>query len=357
MDGMIESVGIRKKNFLSTETTFCKEIGKWKNFLFQSGLYLPENFSDHIPDFTVLLKKENSIIATGSLVGNILQYFAVLPHYRGEDLTGKLITLLREEAFQQGKEHLFLYTAPEKRTIFESLLFTEVATADGVTLLETPGGSVKSFIRQQRAEVPMAVREKESGAIVLKADPFTLGHRYLIEKALKESSHLHLFLVSEEGGMFSYADRRKMLEAGTHDLSNVYIHPTGPYLVSMATFPRYFLRAKQDGVEAQCGLDIEVFGRYFIPAFHITRRFVGTEPFSAVTASYNEALATGLPRFGTALITLPRLCVSMTADTANRAAREVFVSAKTVRTALRAGNTDVLRAFLPESTLALLSCT
>ncbi|EFA28598.1 ABC transporter, ATP-binding protein, partial [Haemophilus influenzae HK1212] len=36
------------------------------------------------------------------------------------------------------------------------------------------------------------------GSIVMNANPFTLGHRYLIEQALQQCDHLHLFIVGED---------------------------------------------------------------------------------------------------------------------------------------------------------------
>ena len=39
-------------------------------------------------------------------------------------------------------------------------------------------------------------------AIVMNANPFALGHQYLIEKASKENDILHLFIVSEDKSIY-----------------------------------------------------------------------------------------------------------------------------------------------------------
>ena len=39
-------------------------------------------------------------------------------------------------------------------------------------------------------------------AIVMNANPFTLGHQYLVEKAAAENDLVHLFMVSEDASLF-----------------------------------------------------------------------------------------------------------------------------------------------------------
>ena len=65
------------------------------------------------PEQTVLLWDSDQLVATGSRQGNILKYLAVDPAHQGEGLLASLLTVLRQEAFQQGYRHLFLYTKPE----------------------------------------------------------------------------------------------------------------------------------------------------------------------------------------------------------------------------------------------------
>ena len=135
-----------------------------------------------------------------------------------------------------------------------------------------------------------------------------------------------------------------MIKAGTADLPNVTVLPTGPYLISSATFPSYFLKDKENLPEIQCRLDIEVFTRYFAPHFGITHRFVGSEPFSPSTAMYNEALKTYLPPAGIRVTELPRMEVGDTA-----------VSARSVRAFLEAGEMEKAAAMLPKTTVEILT--
>ena len=127
---------------------------------------------------------------------------------------------------------------------------------------------------------------------------------------------------------------------GTQDLENVTVFPTGPYLISSATFPTYFLKNRDDAVTVQCELDIAVFSRYYIPKFGITHRYVGTEPTSALTNAYNCALKSQLP---IPVVEIPRLEVG-----------SAPISASTVRSLLKTGQPETVRKFVPATTFDYL---
>ena len=132
-----------------------------------------------------------------------------------------------------------------------------------------------------------------------------------------------------------------MVQLGTKDLPNVTVLPTGPYLISSATFPTYFLKDRETAAYAQCHLDIEIFCRYFVPRFSIVRRFVGTEPLSPLTNQYNEALKAFLPKRDVEVLEIPRLCSG-----------DAPVSASRVRQSL--ADPAALETLLPESSLQYL---
>lgn len=54
----------------------------------------------------------------------------------------------------------------------------------------------------------------KSGAIVMNCNPFTKGHRYLIEQALKTVEYLYIFVVEEDKSYFKFQDRLKMVKGG-----------------------------------------------------------------------------------------------------------------------------------------------
>jgi len=190
--------------------------------------------------FTVNLLDDDKIVGTGSLDGNICKCIAIDPAYQGEGLTATIITQLRQEAFRRGLRHLFLYTKPKNRFMFEGLSFYRVAETADTLLMENVKGGVQQFVASlEQPETPGTV-----GAIVANCNPFTLGHRYLVEQAAAQVDTLHLFVLSEDKSFFPAADRMMLVQQGVADLKNVIVHPTGDYLISAATFPTYFIKDK-----------------------------------------------------------------------------------------------------------------
>lgn len=306
---------------------------KWIAFLKNAELEPDEQV-----ETTVLIWDEGDLIATGSRQDNLLKCIAVDPMHQGEGLTATLLTSLRQDAFHAGYTHLFLYTKPRNEFMFSSLFFYPIAKTDQVLLMENRRGGITEFLNS----LPVAQCHGTIGAAVMNCNPFTKGHRYLIETAAKECDQVNVFVLSEDKSYFSAKDRLEMVRRGTQDLKNVTVLPTGPYLISSATFPTYFLKEREKATQIQCLLDIEIFARYYAPKFHITRRYVGTEPLSPMTDQYNQALREFLPGKGIELREVPRL----ETDGAP-------VSATTVRSCLH--NAAALRTLVPETTLTYLT--
>lgn len=311
------------------------KVNIWRSFLAKADLEADANVAQ-----TVLIWDAEQLIATGSRAGNLLKCIAVDPARQGEGLLAKVLTALRQEAFREGYQHLFLYTKPANAPLFSDLLFYPVAQTGDVLLMEDRKDGIRSFIKNLN---PQKFTGKV-GAAVMNCDPFTLGHQYLIETAARECDRLYVFVLSEDKGYFSAADRLEMVRRGTEHLSNVTVLPTGPYLISSATFPTYFLKNRDRAEQIHCQLDVEIFARYFAPAFSVTTRYVGTEPLSELTNQYNGILKTELPRRGIDVAEISRLSVNNTP-----------VSASAVRDALNNKNKQALRCLVPHTTFTYLT--
>ena len=174
----------------------------------------------------------------------------------------------------------------------------------------------------------------------MNANPFTLGHRYLAETAAAACDTLHLFLVSEDASLVPFSVRKELARAGTAHLDNVTLHDSGPYIISSATFPSYFLKDEAAVIDGHARLDLAVFVR-IARALGITVRYVGEEPASQVTGIYNQVMASQLPRTGIDCVIVPRLAVS-----------DEAVSASTVRRLIQQGRLEEIRPLVPESTYA-----
>ena len=303
----------------------------WIRFLQKAGLKAEEDTSQ-----TVLVWDEGELIAAGSRKGNLLKCIAVDPARQGEGLTASLLTALKQEAHKQGHSHLFLYTKPRNRMLFEPLFFYPVAQTKNVLLMESIRGGIQSFLDSLEAPV----RAGKIGAIVMNANPFTCGHQYLAETAAGECDHVYIFVLSEDKSEYSASDRMEMVKLGTAHLKNVTVLPTGPYLISEATFPKYFLKDRETAQREHYLLDLAVFTRWFVPHFGITHRFAGTEPTCVVTAGYNAAMEEILPSCGVAFRQIKR--------------RELEGSAVRASTVRSHKDLETLKKLVPESTVPYL---
>ena len=310
---------------------FGRKKALWTDFLQRAGLE-----PDLRADSTVLIFEGEQLIAAGSRLGNLLKCIAVEESFQGIGLTATLLTHLRQDAFAAGYKHLFLYTKPKNLLQFSSLFFYPVAQTEDVLLMENEPGGIGKFLDT----LPVPHTGGKIGGLVMNCNPFTLGHRHLIETAARECSWVYVFVLSEEQPPFPAADRLMLVKEGTKDLSNVTVLPTGPYLLSAATFPTYFLPDREAAPRVQCLLDIAVFEKYYIPKFGITVRYVGSEPFSPMTGQYNDALRTHL---SIPLREIPRKETSAGP-----------ISASRVRTFMAEKQTEALRDLVPTTTLDYL---
>ena len=182
-------------------------------------------------------------------------------------------------------------------------------------------------------------------AIVMNANPFTLGHQYLIEKASKENDILHLFIVSEDKSIVPFNIRKKLIMEGTKHLNNIIYHDSGPYIISSSTFPSYFQKDEKDVIESHANLDIEIFVK-IAKVLNINVRYVGEEPTSLVTGIYNQLMIKKLPENGIKCIVVPR---KMNIDGNN------IISASGVREAIKKDKMDEIKNMVPECTYKFFS--
>ena len=134
----------------------------------------------------------DKLIATGGVKSNTFRCIAVDQSYQG----GKVLNLLMSELiniqYRRGIDDMFLFTKPTSQRSFEFLGFYVVEEIDNhVVLMENRPDGLRNYLNTLS-------RTNANGevisAIVMNGNPFTMGHRYLIERASKESDHLHIFV-------------------------------------------------------------------------------------------------------------------------------------------------------------------
>ena len=292
---------------------------------------------------------EMNIIATGSCFGNTLRCLAVGSDHQGEGLMNQIISHLIEVQFNRGNTHLFLYTKCSSAKFFGDLGFYEIARIDGqIVFMENRRTGFKNYLKKLKDSSALQLQtltestsatNRKVAALVMNANPFTLGHQYLVEKAARENDLLHLFIVSEDASLVPFKVRKQLVMEGTAHLDNICYHDSGPYIISNATFPSYFQKDENAVIESHAMLDLTVFTQ-IAKTLGITRRYVGEEPTSLVTGIYNQIMSEKLPEQGIECIIVPR-----------KTCEDTPISASNVRLALQNDNFDTLAKLVPQTTL------
>ena len=313
-------------------------------FLRTNGLR-PDTY-DH---YLAALDADERIVAGGGLDGDVVKGIAVLDEVRSEGISNALVSSLLSLAASEGHASVKVFTKPENRRIFESLGFHVLAEAPRALLLEN-GRGLEAYLR----ELEGLRRGGRSGVAVMNANPFTLGHRYLMEQALRQVDTFYVIPVREERSAFPYAERLAMIRSAAADFGGrVVIAEGSAYQISAATFPTYFLKDLSDAAETQMRLDLDLFVRHIAPALGASVRFVGSEPADPLTARYNALMQEQLPPQGVSVVEVPRLSSVMPGSSSvmpgpDRAS--VPVSASAVRGALAEGDYRTAAALTPAGT-------
>jgi len=307
------------------------------------------DYEEHIQVF-VVCRDAGRLVACAGLESNIVKCCAIDPDLRGGSLSLTLLSEVVHLAYERGHSHLFLYTRPENVSFFQGCGFYALAEVPGyVTLMENTPVGIRAYCDRLRAQRPAGLRpDARIGGIVINANPFTLGHQYLVRLAAAQCDWLHLFVVSEDVSFVSYRDRYALVEQGVRGIERLTLHHGSQYMVSRATFPDYFFKEK--GVVGDCctAIDLLLFRNHIAPALGITHRFVGTEPFCETTRKYNADMKFWLQGDGS---TAPAVTVI---EEARTRAGGTPISASEVRRLLRSRDLDRIRALVPAPTFELL---
>ena len=295
-------------NILELHPTIPRQRRQIETFLQANGL----RYDD--VDYYAALVDESSdeMIAGGGLKGCVIKCVAVADGHKGEAVANVIVSHLLAKANEDGYQCVKLYTKPHNRQLFESLSFRLIAEAPNAILMETGVGGIRSYelrirndelgvrndelgvrndeLRITNDELGIKSVRKPIGAIVMNANPFTLGHRFLVEQSSELVERLYVVVVREDCSMFSYSERKAMVIQGVRDIGNVVVVDGSDYAVSAATFPTYFLKQISDATDTQITLDLDIYRRRIAPALGATVRFFGSEPTDPLTRRYNELM-------------------------------------------------------------------
>ncbi len=284
-------------------------------------------------DMTLYMEEAGRIIATVSSAEHIIKCVAVDETYQGQHLLNTLMSKLIKQLNEKGHDHLFVYTQPEHIGIFRSLGFKEIVQTMNLTFMELHG-DIEQTLKRLKRKYDLDNRAK--GAVVINANPFTKGHLHLIEEASKLHEQIIVFVVSEDRSFFPFEDRFEIIKNSFRHRPDIHVLPSKDYLVSFATFPKYFLKQEQSIKKEHALIDVLTFKQHYMRIFNINARYVGEEPYSPMTDVYNQTMKEYL---GSALKIVER----KTIDT-------VPISASTVRKLLKKNGLDTVRKYVPEAT-------
>ena len=351
---------------------------------------------DDMNYYAAVLDDDGEMIAGGGLKDDVIKCVAVDDAHKGEAIANTLVSHLISHANQEGYGCIKLFTKPKNRQLFESLSFRLLAEAPEAILMETGIGGISNTVEALKKIKEESEKYKEynkeckednkeckednkeckedskkckentsylntstpqhlntsylntstpqhlnttmqpTGCIVMNCNPFTLGHRYLIEQAAKQVERLYVMVVREDCSLFAYTERKAMVEQGVADIENVSVIDGSDYAISRATFPTYFLKRLDDAADTQMLLDLDLFRRHIAPALGATVRFVGTEPTDQLTRRYNQLMHEALKDV----------------REINRLEKDGnAVSASRVRKAMEEGDMNTIRQLVPPTTL------
>ena len=345
---------------------------------------------DDMNYYAAVLDDDGEMIAGGGLKDDVIKCVAVDDAHKGEAIANTIVSHLISHANQEGYSCIKLFTKPKNRQLFESLSFRLLAEAPEAILMETGIGGISNTVEALKKIKEESEKYKEynkeckedskeckedskeckevrktnlntttpqhlntsylntstpqhltttphrGGVVVMNCNPFTLGHRYLIEQAAKQVERLYVMVVREDCSLFAYTERKAMVEQGVADIENVSVIDGSDYAISRATFPTYFLKRLDDAADTQMLLDLDLFRRHIAPALGATVRFVGTEPTDQLTRRYNQLMHEALKDVR---------------ETARLEKDGYAVSASRVRKAMEEGDMNTIRQLVPPTTL------
>lgn len=315
-------------------------------FLTANGLRLAP-----LDRYVVVTRDEDGdeILAGGGLDGNVIKCVAVSESARSEGLMNILVSRLIAIAREEGRESVKAFTKPENEGIFKSLGFALIASSPNAILMENGRGGLPEY----RKYLESLARPGRNGAIVMNANPFTKGHRYLVEQAASLVDNLYVIVVREDRSRFPYVERKAMIEAGCAGLDNVVVCEGSDYAISAATFPTYFLKKLDDATDTQIALDLDLFVNHIAKPLGVTVRFAGSEPEDALTRRYNELMAEILPGRSVAVVRQARRPIDFV-EIPRLEQKGKPLSATSLRRALDKSGLKEAMEYIPKSTVPYL---
>lgn len=338
------------------EGTLASQLQKLLNIYAPGESFLVENYGFALDGMdwqkeilailkALPLKSGDIVIGAGGRVTSYNKELDVRPYRHGElfyddmHVTEEAHGLVAEGLLDTLREHdFFRESLSEKQPPHQ-------ICKENYNLAEAQLAELEAYKKKLEKIYSEYSKPKELvGAIVMNCNPFTLGHRYLIETCAKKCDMLIVFVVQEDKSFFSFEDRIRLVRAGCEGLENVRVVESGKFVLSSLTFSEYFNKSQLQDRVVDSSQDVTLFANEIAPAANIRVRFVGTEPLDTVTRQYNRTLEMILSRHGIGFEEIPRLKKDGN-----------VISASRVREALENGDWETIRKLVPDTTFSYLT--
>lgn len=160
-----------------------------------------------------------------------------------------------------------------------------------------------SWIEDTKARIENNFNNLESiSCLVFNANPYTLGHDYILSLASKLSSAVIVFVIEgkPDSGCrgnhenteieIPFKDRIELVKEGAKKYPNVLVLPAGPVIVGRNSFPKDWSTEEKGKAHLYALLDSQLFFQEIAPKLNIKTRFVGDEPRDELSEMHLNAL-------------------------------------------------------------------
>ena len=135
-----------------------RTLERLKKFLASVGLL----YDDGVEMSVCACDDDGEIIATASRQGPVLKCVGVSPDHQGEGLAASVVSETVTDAIGAGLSHLFVFTKPSNRQIFDDLGFFPVVETGDVLFMENRRDGVKRFVERSARSSPTATRSPKA---------------------------------------------------------------------------------------------------------------------------------------------------------------------------------------------------
>lgn len=207
-----------------------------------------------------------------------------------------------------------------------------------------------SWLQDTNAQIKSKFNTPEDlSCLVFNANPYTLGHDYILSLASKRSSAVVVFVIEgkPDSGCrgnhettdieIPFEDRLKLVQEGANKYPNVLVLPAGPALVGRNSFPKDWSTEEKGRMHLYALLDSQLFFHEIAPKLNIKTRFVGDEPRDEMSEMHLNAMRQE------SKITKIQLKVAE-----RKRIGDKYISSSMVREALSQGNWELIKKIVPD---------